>query len=432
MQSVKPSNKSFLWVISPYREKFNSGAVRAWLQEHAKSYHAKYVCLKDGHCAFSIYEGIDFGRTLTVVRSSKNYLYIESRQEGYVFVHVKNGNLIEDRIIQEQQGLVDSLRLLIGLNGHSSSVVYDVEHYGLEHATTILEYIEIITGEEGSCSELSSSLFDSLDISSLSPNEVYEFVDVDAAFRTLSDSKTQKLTASVVAFIALMLFLWTNGFFETKKLVERVQLIDEFSDFTTQLTSKSALSSRLVQDYSIHKLIKSELKQWALYKVTHEHESIRYSVIKITHLSTLREVYKFAQKYGMAVVTQNGAVELVAGIVHEPIFQSEEEVRRYDLDDVTVNIVDTLAGVTPFAGVEIMGKTVNRHWSSQVMGVKMKVASPHELMRVAAVVDGYPAPYPIYYSYCDGRPCSYDVSPNGEIKGEIRFTVVGISEEENS
>ena len=219
MQSVKPSNKSFLWVISPYREKFNSGAVRAWLQERAKSYQAKYVCLKDGQCAFSIYEGIDFGRTLTVVRSSKNYLYIESRQEGYVFVHVKNGNLIEDRIIQDQQGLIDSLRLLIGLNGHTSSVVYDVEHYGLEHATTILEYIELITGGEGSCSELSNSLFDSLDISSLSPNEVYEFVDVDTAFRSLSDSKTQKLTASVVAFIALMLFLWTNGFFETKKLV---------------------------------------------------------------------------------------------------------------------------------------------------------------------------------------------------------------------
>ena len=176
MQTIKPSNKAFAWILSPYREVFESGTIRRWLETQAKGHQASYVCLSGHHAAFSMYEGVDFGRTLTKVRAANNYLYVEKRQEGIVFVHIKDGTLVEDRVLQSGQALKSSLSLVEGARKHSGTGSYDIDHFGMGGVTGLPALLDGVAGEKGSVTELSNSLFDSIELSALSDDEVFQFV----------------------------------------------------------------------------------------------------------------------------------------------------------------------------------------------------------------------------------------------------------------
>ena len=75
MHAIKPTNKEFAWIISPYRDLVDKASVRTWLEAKVKAYNAKFVCVHDADASFSLYEGLDFARTLAKTINHKNYIY---------------------------------------------------------------------------------------------------------------------------------------------------------------------------------------------------------------------------------------------------------------------------------------------------------------------------------------------------------------------
>ncbi len=427
MQTIKPSNKAFAWILSPYREVFESGAIRRWLEAQAKSHQARYVCLSGHHAAFSMYEGVDFGRTLTKVRAASNYLYVEKRQEGIVFVHIKDGMLIEDRVLASEQSLKSSLSLVVGARKHSGTGSYDIDHFGLGGMASVLLLLDGVAGEKGSVTELSNSLFDSIELSALSDDQVFQFVEVETAVRDLTDTKTQKITVGVVGGVLALALIFTSGIFNWEQTVERLNLIDNYDQFTQVMLNDASFSARLAQDFRIHKLIKTELPDWSLYKVTHTAEAIEYRLLPQSHFASVANLTLFADNYGMVVVNDKNGIGLVAGLDRQQVFTSEAAIRRYDLESLTANIIDTASEVTPFATIRVNRTDRGQHWSGREMSILLNEASEHDLLRIAAVVDGHPTRYPSFFSACQSKGCSYEVSPQGMLKGTINFTIYGDS-----
>lgn len=425
MQTIKPSNKAFIWILSPYRETFSSGAIRRWIETEANSHDARYVCVNGNNAAFSMYEGIDFGRTLTKVRSSNNYLYIERRQIGIVFVHIKEGNLIEDRVLSNDDSLFSALDLIVGARQRSNISNYDIDYFGFEDTRDLLEIFNSITGLEGSISELSNSLFDSIELSSLEDNEIFEFVEIESAVRDLADSNTQKITVGVVCAMLLTFFIFSSEFIGWEKTVERLNLVDDYSEFTNVMLNDSSFSARLSQDFNIHKVIKNELPDWSIYQVLHISDAIEYRLIRHTHFASMKNLNLFADHYGMAVVNDGNVISLVAGINKEEVFRDEYDIKRYRLNELTANIIDVLSDVTPFVSAKVSKNFSGDIWAKRDISLQFNGASSHDLLRVAAVVDGYPERYPTFFKNCQSQGCSYDVSPKGLIKGTMNFTIYG-------
>lgn len=425
MQSIKASNKSLQWVLSPYRDRFEAGSKRQWLVRKAKEYEARFVSIDSNSAAFSLYEGFDFGKALVKVRSPNNYLYIESRVEGIVFVHVRGSELVEDRILHSASDLEGTLRLTASARNTLNIEDYHIDFYGLPAAPNWKEAIEILVGSEGAVNELSNSLFDVIEPPVVDGEAQYSFGEIDTALNDLTDRKTQKVTlASIAAAVALYAVI-KSGFITFEDTVERVELLDDYQGYTDAALSKSTFSSRLSQDFRIHKLLGKELPFWSAYKVIHTPNSIQYKIRPTSHLATLKDLNLFADHYGMAIQNNDDGVTMIAGIHSSPAYLNESNVRAWLLTDLTTNIIDNASDVTPFVNISV-NRTFNEgSWSRRELSVLFDEASTHDLLRIASVVDGYPYPYLSFFTPCQSEGCAYDITARGTLKGTMNFTIYG-------
>ncbi|MBL0710721.1 MAG: hypothetical protein JJV99_06895 [Colwellia sp.] len=433
MHAIKPTNKEFAWIISPYRDLVDKASVRTWLEAKVKTYNAKFVCVNDAEASFSLYEGLDFARTLAKTINHKNYIYLESRNEGVVFVHIKNGKVIEDRLV----GLVSLFSTLefIIQTSEESELNYQIGYFGLvskDIDNNIFSLLKELSGGQGSFKELSVSHFESIEISDLTDDQLFYFIEYKNAVRDLADTKTQNLTFMVIVIVALIVWMFSVDIFNLEEKKERVVLVDDFKEYTQLLLNGDSFSARLAQDFRIHKLLVNELPNWKLYKVSHTKESIEYRLIPQSHMATLSVLALFADNYGMALLNDSNGVGVVASVDKQPVYKLESEIRRFPLEELTTNIIDIESNITPFATIRVKKTDDYNEWSSRELSIVFNGASNHELLRLAAIVDGYPERYPAFFSACQSQGCSYDVSPQGIISGAINFTIYGTSLRGNS
>lgn len=433
MHAIKPTNKEFAWIISPYRDLVDKASVRTWLEDKVKAYNAKFVCVHDAEASFSLYEGLDFARTLAKTINHKNYIYLESRNEGVVFVHIKNGKVIEDRLVG-LASLFTTLEFIIQTS-EESELNYQIGYLGLvskDIDNNIFSLLKELSGDKGSFRELSVSHFESIEISDLTDDQLFYFIEYKNAVRDLADTKTQNLTFMVIAIVALIVWMFSADIFNLEKKKERVVLVDDFKEYTQLLLNGDSFSARLAQDFRIHKLLVNELPNWKLYKVSHTKESIEYRLIPQSHMATLSVLALFADNYGMALLNDSNGVGIVASVDKQPVYKLESEIRRFPLEELTTNIIDIESNITPFATIRVKKTDDYNEWSSRELSIVFNGASNHELLRLAAIVDGYPERYPAFFSACQSQGCSYDISPQGIISGAINFTIYGTSLRGNS
>lgn len=430
MHAIKPANKEFPWIIGPYREVADTGSIRTWLDIHVKAYNAKYVCVDGLEASFSLYEGMDFGKTLNAITKHKRYLYLEQRDEGYVFIHIKEGALIQDSILTEPEDLEAALSFIALINENDQKGSYFIEHFGLFVKSGTENYSKILnqlTETTGACRELSNSHLETVDVADLKEDDVFYFVEFKNAVRDLADTKTQKITVLVIGMIIAIYWIFSADVFELEEKKERLELVDDYKEYTESVLNGFSFSARLAQDFTIHKLLSKELANWKLYKVTHTVDTIEYRVLPQSHIASVAGLTLFANHYDMAVLNDSNGLGVVAAVDKQLIYNIESEVRRYPLEALTANIIDIESNITPFATVAV--KRTDKHglWSARELSIMLNGASKHDLLRLAAIVDGYPERYPALFSSCQSQGCSYDVSPQGILKGAINFTIYGSS-----
>lgn len=430
MHAIKPNNKEFAWIISPYRELIDSSSVRTWLDNKVKKYNAKFVCVHANEASFSLYEGMDFGRTLAKISKHKNFIYVEYRDEYYVLVHIKNGKLFEDRLLSSESELVSALTFISSTNDDPVNSSYEINYFGLTEQSTndeILEKFEGITKSPNMCTEITNSLFETIEISDLKDDEVFYYVEFKNAVRDLADTKTQKVTLFSIVAIVLFIFALNTDTFNFDEQKERLELVDDYKEYTQLLMNGNSFSARLAQDFKIHKLLNSQLPNWSLYKVTHTIDAIEYRLLPQSHKASVKSLTLFAEHYGMAVLNDSNGLGIVGGIDKQPVYTMISEIRRYPIEELTANLIDIESNVTPFATIRVKRTEIKGAWAERELGIVFSGASNHDLLRIAAIVDGYPERYPTFFSSCQSQGCSYDVSPQGVLKGVINFTIYGNS-----
>lgn len=430
MYAIKPANKEFPWIVSPYREVADTNSIRVWLDARVKAHNVKYACVVGNEVSFSLYEGMDFGRTLAATCKHPNYIYIESRDEGIVFIHINEGKVLQDSILDDLDALTDALDFALTILGTLNSSAYRIEYFGISEALdkeAINNLILEIVPNNKSLRELPSSLFDSIELSDLSDNQVFYFVEFKNAVRDLADTKTQKMTVIGIVIFVLIYWAFSADIFDISEKKERLELVDDYKEYTQKILSGNSFSARLAQDFKIHKLLNRELPNWKLYKVTHTENTIEYRVIHQSHIASIRGLTLFADNYGMAILNDSNGLGLVASVDKQPIYKHESEVRLFILEELTANIIDIESSITPFATVGVKRTDAYGHWSSRELSVLLSGASNHDLLRIAAIIDGYPERYPAVFASCQSQGCSYDVSPQGILKGAINFTIYGYS-----
>lgn len=416
--TVITSTNNTPWIVSPSRQKLGGGQAKQWIEKTAKALNCSFVLLDGEQVAFSSEEGNDFAKLLA--KQYKNLLYIDHYQDRYIFIHIKAGDIQLDRVLLSFDKVAQQLKFIERTLKNSAYKVITCNIDGLN---------QLIGKIKEANDRLSVQSSDTSFINSLVPSnsELDKFISIEFAVRSLTDTKTQKVTIIGVLLLISFIFAYQHDFFFFKEKEEMIKLDNPYKTTNQIMLQYSPFSSRLLQDFRIHSLMKKNLPNWQVYNVVYVEDAIVYQLMKKSYLSRISKLNEFAERYGMAVDTSNKNISLIAGVIKQPIYKAENDIMAFNIDKLTANIIDNTIKNTPFVNISVV-KTIKppeQAWTERDLSIELENASVHDLLRLAAIVDGKKKPYPTFYKACSNSECSYSVTPGGVIKGIIDFKIYG-------
>lgn len=413
--NVIKSNRKFDWLISPYRKVISGSGLKKQITDTAKNYETEFVCVYDHkHASYSNLKGQDFAATLHAAISEDSYLYLEWINDGCVFVHIRGGELLEDRLIHNSDNVIQALQII--KNRKIKNTQYKIDTFSIPDDDDIHNALSELTFENATINNLSKSLLDSLEF-----NPDFSFQELRFAERNLTSKGKQNITA-IIAISIIMAY----GFFEfldTQEKSERIVLNDKYSEYTKEVMTYQSASITLAQDFNMHDLMQRELMGWRVYRVTYTMDHLRYSmVLDYDSPATLQTLTAFAYENHLEIVHDTEGTHIISPLIKSSPYISELDVRSYNLDFLVNNIVDNGKKMTPFLAFKIdQLKPQTAEWGERNMVVMFKGAIDHDLLRLASVLDGFPQRYPVLIK----ESSSYQIDPYGVFSEGLKFSVVG-------
>ena len=413
--NIIKSNRKFDWVLTPYRETIVGRGTKNQIAKHAKTYQSEYINISEQkYVAFSNDQGQDLGMTLKAECQYQSYLYLEWINDGCVFIHIRNGELIEDRLIAKDESIIQTLQIITKRRDVRPD--YSIETFAIPDNDELKMLLTNLLVENGSVVSLSASKIDTLEFQ---PRFSFQIIrDVE---RQLTDKSTQSYTLIVV--VALVIAVGLFSLFQTEEIKERIVLKDNYSEYRQTVLNGQSASVMLAQDYNMHRLFSRELIGWKVFRVTYTAKTLRYSmVVDYGSPSTLHQLKEFTDKYKLDLVFDEEGTHVFSPTVKASPYVNTNDIRSYNLDLLVSNIIDNSNKVTPFIAFQIEQKKVmNAYWARREVVVRFKGAVDHDLLRLAAVLDGYPERYPVLIK----ESSSYQVDPSGVFSEGLKFDVVG-------
>ncbi len=410
---ILPSNRNFSWVITPYRELISGTGLKNQVLEYTKTYETKYVCIVNQQLvSLSDLKGYDFAVTLQQQCPHDSYIYIDQQKTGYLFVHIYKGKLLEDRIINDFNELIGLLNMLAGDLQVKRS--YHIETFAVDENLELTIAFNALLDNKSSVLALDKSLMETLEAS-----ELFSFVGIKVAERSLTDKSKQN--SFVLIGLCLVALVFLGSFTIKSDKQERIVLNDIYKDYSQLVTTEQSASIMLAQDYNMHQVMKRYLDGWKAYKVTYSAQSIKYSVVldygSPSNLKTLRD---FAHNFDLKLVFDTEGTHLVSPIIQKSPYT--DDLFIFNLDTLVASIVDNTNEISPFITFQIEElKNHGEVWGERDLAIKFKGAVDHDLLRLAAVLDGYPQRYPVVIK----DESFYQVDPNGNFSEGLKLSVIG-------
>lgn len=413
--NVIKSNRKFDWLISPYRTVISGSGLKKQIADSASTYETQFVCvLEQKYVSFSNLEGQDFALTLQSTMKHDSYLYLEWTNDGCIFVHIRAGELIEDRLIQSNDNVLQALKII--KNRKITKTQYKIETFSIPDDKAINDLLSALVVKGTKVISLNKSLLDSLEF-----NPVYTFKELRYAERSLTSKGKQNFTVAIAISLLAVYGLFES--FNTQVKTERIELNDNYAEYTNEAMSYQSASITLAQDFNMHELMERELIGWRPYRVTYTMNNIKYSmVLEYDSPATLQTLTAFAHENHLEVVHDTEGTHITAPLIRSAPYTKELDVRSYNLDFLVSNIVDNGSKMTPFVGFKIEQLVEKSSvWGERTMLVMFKGAAEHDLLRLASVLDGYPERYPVLIK----EASSYQVDPDGVFSEGLKFSVIG-------
>lgn len=418
MAVLNGSKNSIRWVISPIRETFERRRAQQTIRDTASIYSMdKIVLEKDGanvRVAYSKTDGQDWAMTLKSKIKASSYIYCESRASGdFLFMRIENGALREDRIINSEKELERTILAVITGMEHREVDPYTIEAFDMQGVAVSYSLLKSIAGDKDIITIMNSY------VETLPYDEKYTFKSINESLKGLTNTVLQMGVAAALACAAAVYYAVPK--FMPEPIIERVVTKEPYQTYMQTMMVQSSAAVRMAQDFNIQNMLKKHLQDWRVYKVEHVHEGIFYSVYPDETLSpSTANLQDFATNNNFQLLIEKGEVRLFTQGIQAPPYMTRDDVVRYDIDGLVINISDNAKKVTPFAKVMPGPKRKNDPMVSQELTIELTNAIDHDLLRIAALVDGYPHRYPILLEHG-----TYTITPTGEYSGQILVSAHG-------
>lgn len=321
MAEIKSKNFEITWVLSGWRFSIDHAGVKRSIKRKILEYDAPFVCVsrkaKKVTANFSKTEGYDFGATLAAELNYPNYVYLDVREEGIVYVWVKDADVLEDRVILELDEALNNL------SAFADNLEYDAKRddspkYVIEvtgNLQTGFESLLLRMEQLGhSITRLERSKLDTLE-----PVEAFRFEPESAALRKLTDRKAQWLVLASLAaagFMSATIFwLWPEPEPEVK-----VVTVDHWKAYR-DLMFNSGVSPipRLLQDLQTIDFIDT-VPHWEMARIVHSQGSSPLYFVRSPDRGVFRELRAQAQTAGYALAHNQEGIVLSAPANNFPPF----------------------------------------------------------------------------------------------------------------
>jgi hypothetical protein len=418
MHIIQSAN-NFNWIIGTIRVPYSGKRIKQRIHEYSEEHKLPWLTIDDNKTvSFSTYEGQDFGLTIqsyALENGFDRYLYVDKRLEGYVFVVIENQIIIEERIISDDEKLLNSLALLNDERKYNSLEPYVVECIGLSASDEIISAIDLLTEGGGERVNLLTSHVDSLLYS-----VDYSFNAFEDVQKNLQNTKLQ--FGVFLSFLFLLLIGGGTYYYQQNKVIERVKTVDNYTQMRSSLTNLPSASLMLAQDFNMQLLMRRELIGWNPYRVTYSPESIIYDVSmdSVFH-SSIDSLNDFAANNNIGVRHDQEGSHLIVPSLKVAPFPSENEVKTFSMAQVAENVVDVTNQLTPFISFRVDPSRSGNGWGHQNITALFAGAENHDLARLGAVLDGFPHRYPIVVA----EKSSYTINASGEYAAGIKFQIIG-------
>lgn len=421
MAELKAKASDMVWIIGPIRETFErrraKQAIRAYSEEVGMS---NINLIKRGNAvsvAYSKRFGQDWGATLKNLIKVDNYIYIEARTEGFIFLRIESGELVEDRLMLQVDELLTSLAAIKANAEHRSVEPYTIETHGINGELAVVELLNTIP-RAGDIKKIHRSYIETLQY-----NQKFQFKKLEDGFKMLADTETQRLILAGAAIVVAVYYL--VPFAMPQSLEENIVTEQPYQTYTNTLMVSPAASVRLAQDFNVQTMLEKDLPAWTVYEVQHSYEGVSYSVFpKDSFKPTIASLKVFADENHLKLRNDKGKLMLFAKGLSTPPYSVESDVRMFDIDQLMINITDNMNEVSPYVLIRPSNETKLDRTTKRLMTFEFKAANDHDLLRIASLVDGFPQRYPITM-----ETGNYQVTAEGEYLGQIVLAIYGEKKE---
>lgn len=322
MAEITSKNFEITWILGGWRFAIDQAGVKRAIKRGISDYDAPYVCVtrvnKKIIANFSKSEGYDFGATLAAELNYADYLYLDVRDEGIIYVRVKDNEVVEDRVILELEEGASTLEVFVN-NLEYNAQLGDLSTYVIEVTGNLNSNIESSLTQLAhlghSITRLERSKLDTLE-----PDENFRFEPESAALRKLTDKKAQlimlaSLIGCVMIGFAVYIF-WPDPEQEVK-----VVTVDHWSQYR-QLIYMNGISPipRLSQDIDVINFLDS-VPEWELSRVLHRQGGAPpLYVVHSDESGVIRNLRLRAKEKGYQLShSQNGTLLTTSGVDIPPL-----------------------------------------------------------------------------------------------------------------
>ena len=418
MAVVNSNSTGIKWIVSPIRETLERRRAQQTIRDKAGEYHmGRIVLAKDGanvRVAFSKADGQDWASTLQSKIRAPSYIYCEARKtQDFLYMRVQDGQLREDRIVETKEELEQALLAVISGKEHHNVGSYYVEAFNMEGFGALYGLLENISDEQPVVSIRTSY------IETLAYDDKFSFRSIDDGIKGLTNKILQITTVaailcSVVAYSVVPMFI-------PQPVIEKVKTQKPYQTYTTKMLAQTSAAVRFAQDFNVQTMLREKLLDWRVYNVEYVPQGIFYSLYPVEMANpTVADLKMFAEQHNLQIVIKKSSIKLFVADLRAAPYMNADEVRRFNLDNLVINISDNLKQVTPYVKIQAGNKAIGDPMSSQEIIFDLSQGSDHDLLRLAALVDGFPHRYPILIEHG-----SYDITPFGEYSGQFMLSVHG-------
>lgn len=401
MAEIKSKNFEITWVLSGWRFSIEQAGIKRSIKRKILEYDAPFVCVtrkaKKVTANFSKTEGYDFGATLAAELNYAHYVYLDVREEGIVYVWVKDHEVLEDRVILELDEAINNLSTF------TDNLAYEAKR------EQSLRYVIEVTGNlqkdfEAQLTRLeelghSITRLERSKLDTLEPVEHYRFEPESAALRKLTDRKAQWLVIGAIGGLTLLggSVYW---FWPEPKPEVKVVTVDHWQAYR-DLMFNSGISPipRLLQDLHTIDFIDT-VPRWELARIVHSQGAAPRYFIRSPQHGVFRELRASAQSAGYRLLhTQEGIVLSTQPNNFPPFYLFKQSLSAEQQVGVVVPVAhqyealkDDLAHLSQgvFVGqptvIEQPSADGQVRWGSYRVNLVLTHAFYHDLYRIIAVL----------------------------------------------